>query len=394
MEVIFMNNHSKNNRPLVQKLSYPISGFLAYNLLLLLFCAFDGSVFASDSLGLDMLMGGQGRVNHEQRINNMVFENGRTYSWEDFSGWGKEIFLNGFVQNPPTGLSPSRPVSKLYKCITCHNIEREDPDLTVQDPEARFQWIEKTGKDIFLIQGTTVWGVVNRETFYPDDFSKYHDLCVPKGKELASWLPCGPLLGMCMPGCRTMTPDSLEDAAQVCSAYCSVGRYLKEWELYALLAFFRDQEIKLDDLDLSPEQAAQAKAVLTSHSSDPQEIERMRTLLVSKYSKKANNTFRGMPKIVTDNGSVVVEYEDSTQFTGNPDRGKRVWKVSCARCHDTKEHPLNAKQAKHLTEDLEEFHEMLAKGTRHSFMRYMPNFTLERLSRQQAADILMYLKQF
>ena len=389
-----MKNHSQNNSFLVHKLSYPISGLLAYTLILLLFIAFDGSVFAADSVGVDMLMGGQGRANHQKQIDNLVFENGRTYTWEEYSGWGKEIFLNGFVKNPPTGPSPSKPVSKLFRCVVCHNYEREDPDLAVQDPEARFKWIEETGREIFLIQGTTVWGVVNRETFYPDHFSKYHDLCVPKGKELASWLTCGPLLGMCMPGCRTMNPASLADSTQICSAYCSVGRYLKEWELDSLLAFFWDQEIKLEDLDLSPEQAAQAKAVLTSPASTPQEVGTMSTLLAGKYSKKAGNTFRGMPKAVTDNGGVTVEYEDGTKFTGNSDRGKRVWKLSCARCHDTKASPLTAKKAKHLSEDSEKFHEMLAKGTRHSFTRYMPNFTLERLSRQQAADILMYLKQF
>ena len=37
---------------------------------------------------------------------------------------------------------------------------------------------------------------------------------------------------------------------------------------------------------------------------------------------------------------------------------------------------------------------MIAKGTRHSFWRYMPNFTLERLSRSQSADILAFLQQF
>jgi hypothetical protein len=34
---------------------------------------------------------------------------------------------------------------------------------------------------------------------------------------------------------------------------------------------------------------------------------------------------------------------------------------------------------------------MLAEGTRHRFKRYMPNYTLERLSRRQSADILAYL---
>jgi len=336
-------------------------------------------------------MGGQGRSAHKKRVEKLVFKSGKNYNWKDFSTWGKEIFINGQVKNSPAGPSPSQPVSKYFKCITCHNYEREDPNLTRQDPEARFQWIEKTEKKIYILQGATMWGAVNRETFYPDYFAIYHHLCVPKGKEPPS-TPCGPLLKICGPGCRTMEPDSLEDAIQVCSAYCSAGRYLEAWELHALLAFFWDREIKLNDLDLPPKQAAQVKAVLTSPSPDPRHAERLRALLASKYAKKADNTFRGVFKGIsyTPQGSITVGYEGGTTFTGDPGRGERLWPLSCGRCHGTKNLP---QKAKHFTQDLEKFHKMLAKGTRHRDKAYMPNFTLERLSCQQAADILVYLRK-
>lgn len=364
-------------------------------LVLLLFLAFVAPAFATDSPSLDLLMGGQRRINHQKRIESLVFENGKSYGWEDFSAWGKEIFLTGFVKNPPTGPSPSKPVSELFKCAKCHNYEREDPDLSVQDPEARALWIEKTGEKVYLLQGATMWGVVNRETFYPDYFSIYHNLCVPKGDE-PSWLPCGPIFGICRPGCRTMDPDSLADSTQVCSNYCSVGRYLKIWELHALLAFFWDQEIKLGDLGLSPEQSARMKKVLTSPSPNPQEVKKLRGILAGKYKPKAGNTYRGIPKIVKDasEGALMLKYADEVTFTGDPARGQKLWPLSCGRCHETKEKPLNPEKAKKLTEDLEKFHKMLAKGTRRSFKRYMPNFTLERLSRQQSADILEHLRHF
>jgi len=346
---------------------------------------------AADSPGLDRLMDGQGRANHQNRIEKLVFENGKTYTWKDFSGWGKEIFLNGSVKRPPTGARPSEPISKYFKCITCHNYEREDPDPTNQDPEARFEWIEKTSQEIFLLQGATMWGVVNRETFYADYYGIYHHLCVPEGKKPPS-TPCGPLLKVCGPGCRTMDPASLEDAIQVCSAYCSAGRYLEQWELYALLAFFWDQEIRLKDLDLSPEQAAHVKEVLTSHSPDPQYAKGLRGLLAGRYAKKADHTFRGNFNSTryTSGGSIVVEYEDGSKYAGDAGIGERLWRLSCARCHGTKNLP---QKATHFTRDLGKFHKMLAKGTRHRSKPYMPNFTLERLSRQQAADILLYLRQ-
>ena len=346
---------------------------------------------AADSPGLDRLMGGEGRLNHEKKIKKLVFKGGKSYSWKDFSDWGKELFTNGQVNKPPTGPRPSKPISKFFKCTNCHNYEREDPVLTNQDPEARFEWIEKTGREIYLLQGATMWGIVNRETFYPDYYAIYHHLCVPKGKEPPS-TPCGPLLKVCGPGCRTMDPDSLEDAIQVCSAYCSAGRYLEEWELYALLAFFWDQEIRLKDLDLPLEEAAHVEAILTSPSPDSPYAKGLRHLLAAKYAKKAHNTFRGDFKSsgYTPQGSIVVEYEDGAKYTGESGKGERLWNLSCARCHGTRNLP---QKATHFTRDLGKFHKMLAKGTRHRDERYMPNFTLERLSRQQAADILLYLRQ-
>ena len=358
---------------------------------LLVMLVFATPTLAADSSGLDRLMGGKGRANHQKKIEKLLFKGGKSYTWKDFSSWGKELFINGQVKKPPTGSRPSKPISKYFKCVSCHNYEREDLDLTSQDPEARFEWIEKTGSKIYLLQGATMWGVVNRETFYPDYYGIYHHLCVPKGKKPPS-TPCGPLLKVCGPGCRTMDPDNLEDAIQVCSAYCSAGRYLEQWELYALLAFFWDQEIRLKDLDLSPEQAAHMKAILTSHSPDPQYAKGLRSLLAGKHAKKADNTFRGDFKSTryTRQGSIVIEYEDGTKYTGDSGRGERLWNLSCARCHGTKNLP---QKATHFTRDLGKFHKMLAKGTRHRDEPYMPNFTLERLSRLQAADILLYLRQ-
>jgi mono/diheme cytochrome c family protein len=146
-------------------------------------------------------------------------------------------------------------------------------------------------------------------------------------------------------------------------------------------------------MDLSPGQAARVKAVLTSRSPDPREAETLRALLTGKYAKKARNTFRGIPKVIKPalGGILEVEYGDGRKFAGDSDRGERLWRLSCGRCHGTEN--MSAK-AKYFTEDLNRLHKMIAKGTRHRDRPYMPNFTLERLSRQQSADILVYLKYF
>lgn len=247
-----------------------------------------------------------------------------------------------------------------------------------------------------MLQGATLWGGVNRRTFYAGDFSKYHDLCVPKGEELFPWLPCGPIFGWCIPGCRTMDPDTLVDATQVCSRYCSVGRYLKAWELFSFLAFFWDQEIRLDDLDLPPQTRTEAQAVLTARAPDPLEAQRLREVLAGAYSNTAGNTFRGLPKLAgaATPGKPVVEYPDGSKVGGDFRRAANLWQVSCAHCHEPEERPLTREKAGLFSQNFEQFQIMIAVGTRHRFRRYMPNFTLERLSRRQSTDILAFLQQF
>lgn len=374
----------------------PVSAFWRCCLVVSLSAGVASPALAADAPGLDVLMGGSGRAGVQAELSKLVFDNGKTYSWQEYAQWGKEIFLDGRAAAPPTGPGPSPAVSRHFTCAQCHNHEREDPDLPVQDPEARFAWIERTGSNVRMLQGATLWGAVNRTTFYGGDYAKYNDLCVVNGEELLSWLPCGPVFGWCLPGCRTMDPESLVDATQVCSRYCSVGRYLKAWELYALLAFFWDREIKLDDLDLAPRTRAEALAVLTAPAPDPREAKRLRAALAGAFSPEAGNTFRGVPRLAGDGapGKPVVEYPDGSRFAGDASRGAALWKLSCGQCHESGERPLTRGKAREFSGDAGDFHTMIAKGTRHSFRRYMPSFTLERLSRGQSADILAFLQQF
>jgi len=352
--------------------------------------------FAAESPGVDVLLGGGGRARLQAELAKLVFDHGKTYAWRDFANWGKEIFLNGRVAASPTGSGASRPVSEHFTCAECHNSDREDPVLTVLGPEARFAWIERTGANVFMPQGTTLWGAVNRKGFYTGDDAKYHAMCVPQGEESLPWLPCGPLFGFCGPGCRTMNPDSLVDATQVCSKYCSVGRYLEAWELAALLAFFWDREITLDDLDLPPQQRAEVLAVLAAPAPDLGQAERLRRVVAGAYASMAGNTFRGLPRLAGDAapGKPVVEYPDGSRFTGDYRRGARLWGLSCSRCHELRDGALTRERARRFSQDVVRFHTMIAEGTQRSFRRYMPKFSLERLSRRQSADILAFLQQF
>ena len=90
----------------------------------------------------------------------------------------------------------------------------------------------------------------------------------------------------------------------------------------------------------------------------------------------------------------VTSFDDGTTLTGDVGRGKAVWPRSCGHCHDRKQKPFTAEKAKKFTEDLDKFHKMIADGTRHRRKAYMPNYSLERLSRQQSVDILAYLLHY
>src|SRR5687768_8146241 len=80
------------------------------------------------------------------------------------------LFLTGRAIGPDG--NESRLQSKHYKCTNCHNTVREDPVLNNSDPEARLTYSNEMG--LPFLQGTTMWGVVNRETWYNGDyFTKY-----------------------------------------------------------------------------------------------------------------------------------------------------------------------------------------------------------------------------
>ncbi|MDQ7858756.1 MAG: cytochrome c [Armatimonadota bacterium] len=339
-----------------------------------------------DDPGVDELMGGRGRQTVAERIGRA----GGT--WDQYVAWGRELFTTGSVARPPVGPRPSPPVSRWYTCDRCHNVAREDPVLTVQDPEARLRYI--AGRPgMALLQGTTFWGAVNRETFYNGYYAQYHDLCVPETTTDQPVANGGPDdAGRCRPGTRRMVATSFEDAIQVCSGYCSLGRYLVRWELDALLAYFWTLEVRLSDLGLAPHDEALVRRTLRPLSRSRRHVEEARALLAGRYLRRAGDTFRGVPAVRRrpDGTWEVGAYADGRRFTGDPARGQVIYERSCLHCHDTAVSPVAGGD---LAGDVGQFFQILAKGTTQSDTWYMPEFTLERLSRQQSADVLAYLRR-
>ncbi|MDH3650508.1 MAG: hypothetical protein OEQ53_12555, partial [Saprospiraceae bacterium] len=93
---------------------------------------------------------------------------------------GKDIVLKGKSNRQG---KKSRLQSKYFTCVACHNVEREDPDLADPSPKARLPFVAE--KQLPYLQGSPLYGVVNRSSFYNGDYEKkYGDLVKPTRRDL------------------------------------------------------------------------------------------------------------------------------------------------------------------------------------------------------------------
>ncbi len=274
---------------------------------------------------------------------------------------GKDLVHKGhtFIDGKRT-----RQQSRHFVCTHCHNVLPEDPVANVSDPEARLQHAIKTG--LPFLQGTTLYGAVNRSTWYNDDYlKKYGSLVAP-------------------------ARDTLVNAIQLCAIECSQGRLLKPQELDAVLAYLWSIELKLHDLDLSTEEMTQ----LNAQKEDPQ---KMIQWLKSKYLQASPAHFE----------SPYTSFESSKKLTGRPDMGKAVYELSCQHCHGIGKNvtnlilddsPLTFKMLKrnfHKMEKHLSIYNITRRGTYAvmGYRPYMPHYPLERLSEQQLTDLRTYIEQ-
>ena len=72
-------------------------------------------------------------------------------------GVGKDIALYGVAKD--ANGKKIKLQSKHFVCTSCHNIQKEDPDLTKHDPQARLDYVAEKG--LPFVQGTTLYAVVN-----------------------------------------------------------------------------------------------------------------------------------------------------------------------------------------------------------------------------------------
>jgi len=257
----------------------------------------------------------------------------------------------------------SKPISRFYECTSCHNVKREDPDLTLIDPEARLNYAIET--QLPYLQGSTFWGIVNRESWYNDDYVlKYGDLVTKASK-------------------------SLKESIQLCAQVCAQGRKLEDWEVNSILAYYWSLQISFDDLDLKEGEQNQLKE-LKDEGKNQEAIQ----LLKSKYLATSPATFSKPPK----------DKKEGYAYEGRPEMGKAIYELSCQHCHhvdgesdvvlDNSKLTFRWLKKNIPSQSKLSLYEIIRIGTysEAGHKEYMPHYTLEKMSDQQVEDLRAYVE--
>jgi mono/diheme cytochrome c family protein len=275
---------------------------------------------------------------------------------------GERLIKEGFATKGNG--KATRQQSKHFVCTSCHNVVQEDPDLESMDPQARLEYSELRG--IPYLQGTTLYGAVNRESFYNGDYyKKYGELVNP-------------------------ARNDLREAVKLCAVECAQGRKLADWELESVMAYLWDIGLQMDDLNLAGEELEWIQMTLDEGKQDQDVID----LIESRYIKASPATF-SLPPADRAAGSGLV---------GDTDNGKLLYDNSCLHCHQ------NARYSYlHLDDTKLSFKHLkrhMSKYTRHSLYQvvrwgvpvksgkesYMPQYPQEKMTDQQLADLRSYIE--
>ncbi len=274
---------------------------------------------------------------------------------------GRDIVQKGVARKPHGGKTNKQ--SNHFVCTSCHNIQREDPDLSVVDPQARLEYVRDHG--LPFLQGTTLYGAVNRTSFYNGDYEKkYGDLVKP-------------------------ARNNLREAIQLCAVECSQGQALEPWEMESVLAYLWTIELKLKDLNIDQRELNKINQALQQNSMAVETIK----MIKSKYLAGSPATFVTPPD----------DRKEGYPLKGNAENGKLIYDLSCLHCHENERYSFFELDSSRYSFQFLEHH--LPRYTRYSVyqvarwgtspipgkMAYMPNYTKEKMSDQQLEDLRAYI---
>lgn len=277
---------------------------------------------------------------------------------------GESIIKTGVSQKLTGG--KTRKQSKHFVCTSCHNVEQESAYLNITDPQETLEYTSEKG--IPFLQGSALHGIVNRTSFYNDDYEKkYGDLVLP-------------------------ARNNIREAIQLCAVQCSQGRALKDWEIESILAYFWSIDLKLDNLVFEPTEIDLLEDALNKGKDKAEAV----SMLKSKYLETSPAHFVDPPP----NRKKGID-----SIVGNPDNGKLIYENSCFHCHKKNEYSfyrldnekLSFKQLKNQMGryDVRSVYQVVRYGTEPlgGKKAYMPHYPLEKMSLQQMEDLRTYIYQ-
>lgn len=280
---------------------------------------------------------------------------------------GRQMVYEGRAELPDGGYSNY--ISNIYVCTDCHNQRREDPVLAMPNPEDRLRYASE--HDLPFLQSTTFWGMVNRESWYNDDYlQKYGDLVEP-------------------------AKNSLYEATQLCARECSSGRYLEKWEAEAINHYYWTLQLQLGDLDLSDDELSFIAKAMDATNTD-EKSEALKTLK-SKYLLASPADFVEPPEDRWKG------YADTQP--GDPEIGRMIYDKSCMTCHRyggpslfVLDHSKKSYKlfAKNIWKDSPyALYDIVRHGTyaEPGHRQYMPLYTADRMSNQQLEDLRAFFLQ-
>lgn len=275
---------------------------------------------------------------------------------------GEDLVFRGYTLRDG---KKSKRISTYFVCTDCHNTTREFSDAGSEAAADRLKYAKENG--LPFLPGSTFWGIYNRTSFYNGDYvRKYGDM---------------------VDGAR----DSLENAVQLCAKYCSSGRYMEDWELEAIMHYYKKNELHLRDLDLP----AKDKAALFELNLDDRQKESLRQAIKGAYRQSYSATFlETMDKNIRPYGK-----------GGNVENGKVIYEKACMFCHENKRvtylHLDDGKLSglflwrnrKNYTD--QSIYQIVRHGTysKTGRQQYMPLYTEEKMSDEQLNDLVAYIKQ-
>lgn len=274
---------------------------------------------------------------------------------------GKEIFHNGFTRSFK-GKKTKR-ISKHFVCTSCHNVQREDPDLSIIDPQQRLDFTNALG--LPFLQGSSMYGIVNRNSFYNNDYEKKYGKLVDVAR------------------------NDLREAIQLCSTECSSGRSMKNWELESVLMYLWSLELKINDLEINGEEEQIINEALNNRGNTKDAA----NLIESKYLKNSPAHFIEPPS----------DREARSQLIGDATNGALIYENSCLHCHKNRRYSFfkldkSKGTFKNLAKNLDNYHnrsiyQVSRYGTSPVAGKkaYMPQYTVEKMSEKQLEDLKSYI---